>query len=150
MIELENFKGKLSESGQKALSLAIEESQKRGQNYIGTEHLFLGLAEVEKSLLSDVMTELRIDPAIIVHALHQHLNLSKVYTGEELRILPTTKNIFKQALDDAQSSGRKTVEATDLLLAIFQENQEMPVKIVRSLGLEPRILVEKISQRIRT
>ena len=150
MIELENFKGKLSETGQRALSLAIEESQKRGQNYLGTEHLFLALAEVEKSLLFEVMTELRVDPTIIIHALNQHLSISNVYSGEEMKILPNTKNIFKQALDDVHRSGRKVIETTDLLMAIFQDTHAMSAKILRSLGVEPSILVEKITHRVRT
>ncbi|OGL44869.1 MAG: hypothetical protein A2W05_03240 [Candidatus Schekmanbacteria bacterium RBG_16_38_10] len=150
MIELENFKGKLSETGQKALSIAIEESQKREQNYLGTEHLFLALAEVEKSLFFEVMTELRVDPTILIHALNQHLSISNVYSGEDMKVLPNTKNIFKQALDDVQSSGRKVIEATDLLMAIFQDVHAMPAKIIKSLGVEPSILVEKIINRVRT
>ena len=150
MIELENLRGMLSESGQKALSLAIEESQKRGQNYLGIEHLFLALTEVEKSLFFDVMAELHLNPSIIIHALNQHLNIAKLYSGEEMKVLPATKNIFRQAWDDAQSSGRKTVEATDLLIAIFQESHGMLVKIIRSLGIEPSIIVEKITHKVRT
>lgn len=110
MIELENLRGMLSESGQKALSLAIEESQKRGQNYLGVENLFLALTEVEKSLFFEVMAELHLDPNIIIHALNQHLNLAKLYSGEEMKILPATKNIFRQAWDNAQSSGKKMLK----------------------------------------
>ena len=150
MIELENLRGMLSESGQKVLSLAIEESQKRGQNYLGVENLFLALTEVEKSLFFDVMAELHLDPSIIIHALNQHLNIARLYSGEEMKVLPATKNIFRQAWDNAQSSGKKNVEAADLLIAIFQESHGMPVKIVRSLGIEPGVIVEKITQRVRT
>ena len=62
-----------------------------------------------------------------------------------MKVPPSTKAIFKLAWDSAINSGRKVIETTDLLKAIFQEGQNIPVRILRGMGVEPNTATRMIS-----
>ncbi len=62
-----------------------------------------------------------------------------------MKVPPSTKTIFKLAWDSAISSGRKVIETTDLLKAIFQEGHNIPVRILRGMGVDPLAVTRLIS-----
>ena len=52
MADIDAYKDKFSESGQRVLEVALDESRKRDQNYVATEHILHALANEEADLLS--------------------------------------------------------------------------------------------------
>jgi ATP-dependent Clp protease ATP-binding subunit ClpA len=70
-------------------------------------------------------------------------------TVRDLRVAPATKLVFKLAFHQASRAGRQTIEAADLFSAIFEEIQGVPVAIVRQHGVEPEVLVSRITARMR-
>ena len=71
------------------------------------------------------------------------------FAGRELRVVAVDKLVFKLALHHASRAGRQTIEAADLFSAIFEESQGIPVSIMRRHGVEPELLVSRISSRMR-
>lgn len=145
MIDLSNYKDYLSDKAHRVLASAIEESQKRQHHYLGVEHIFLAITEVESALFSDIADKLNVSPRKVVSSLQEYLNTSKQILGGGMKVPPSTKTIFKLAWDSAISSGRKVIETTDLLKAIFQEGQNIPVRILRGMGVEPNAVTRIIS-----
>jgi len=150
MIDLSNYREYLSERASEILSLAIDESKKRQHYYLGTEHVFLAFIQIEKDFFHAIMGDLRLEPDLIVRFLEEHLTVSKQYLGVGLKIPPSTKNAFKQAWEAAQHAGRKVIEPVDLLTAIFQDTEGVPVKIFKSLGIEPEVISHMIQIKART
>jgi ATP-dependent Clp protease ATP-binding subunit ClpA len=95
------------------------------------------------------MTELRLDPKDVIHYLNEHLAVSKQCMGARLRVPPATKTAFKLAWEEAQRFGRDTIEPLDIFKAIFRENQSVPVKIFKSLGVEPDAVLRLITMKAR-
>ncbi len=58
MIDLSNYKEYLSDKAHQVLTSAIEESQRRQHYYLGVEHIFLALMEVEANLFTDIADKL--------------------------------------------------------------------------------------------
>jgi len=81
----------------------------------------------------------------VIHSLQEYLNVSKQVLGGGMKVPPSTKTIFKLAWDSAVSSGRKVIETTDLLKAIFQEGHNIPVRILRGMGVDPNVVTRLIS-----
>lgn len=150
MIDLSNYREYLSEKSSEVLSRAIDESKKRQHYYLGTEHIFLAFMQVEKGFLQEILAELRLDPDLILRFLEEHLTVSKQYLGVGLKIPPSTKNAFKQAWEEAQHAGRKMIEPIDLLVAIFQELEGVPIRIFKSLGIEPEVISHMILIKARS
>ncbi|MBI5047668.1 MAG: ATP-dependent Clp protease ATP-binding subunit [Deltaproteobacteria bacterium] len=149
MIELDGFKQRLTPKGLKVLETAIEESKKRQHYYLGVEHIFISFAIVEEAFFRDIMSDLNLDASQVVQFLNDHLNVSRQYIGIGLKIPPTTKTIFKLAWEEAQRCGRDEIDATDFLIAIFQESHSLPAKVFRSFGLDPDYVMGRITAKIR-
>jgi len=140
---------KVGESQQRIVDGAVEESRRRDHAVLGNEHIFLAFAQVEWDLFSQVMRDLELNPHAILQALEEHLNMVPAFAGRDLRVAPAAKLVFKLALHHASRAGRQTIEAADLFSAIFEESQGIPVSIIRRHGVEPEMLVSRISTRMR-
>lgn len=145
MIDLSNYKDYLSDKAHRVLASAIEESQKRQHHYLGVEHIFWAIMEVESSLFSDIADRLNVSPRKVISSLQEYLNTSKQPLAGGMKVPPSTKTIFKLAWDSAIHSGRKVIETTDLLKAIFQEGHNVAVRILRGMGVEPTSVTRIIS-----
>ncbi|HXE80519.1 MAG TPA: ATP-dependent Clp protease ATP-binding subunit [Vicinamibacterales bacterium] len=141
--------GKIGESAQRIVDRAVEESRRRDHAVLGNEHIFLAFAQVEWDLFSQVMRDLELNPHAILQALEEHLNTIPAFAGRETRVSPAAKLVFKLALHHASRAGRQVIEAPDLFSAIFEESQGIPVSIIRRHGIEPELLVSRISTRMR-
>jgi ATP-dependent Clp protease ATP-binding subunit ClpC len=150
MIDLSNYKDYLSTKAHHVLASAIEESQKRQHYYLGVEHIFMALLEVENSLFADLTNKLNVSLQEVIHSLQEYMNTSKQILNGGMKVPPSTKTIFKLAWDSAIHSGRKVIETTDLLKAIFQEGHNIPVRIFRGFGIEPSTVTRLISVQTKT
>jgi ATP-dependent Clp protease ATP-binding subunit ClpC len=140
---------KIGESAQRIIDRAVEESRRRDHAVLGNEHIFLAFAQVEWDLFAQVMRDLELNPHAILQALEEHLNVVPAFAGRDLRVSPAAKLVFKLALHHASRNGRQAIESADLFSAIFEESQGVPVSIMRRHGVEPEILVSRISTRMR-
>jgi ATP-dependent Clp protease ATP-binding subunit ClpA len=148
-LDFGDYNDKLSKSGREVLALAIEESRRRDQNYLAAEHLFLALVKIERKLFEDMVRDLRLNPDDIIKDISQHLDLSKQYVGKGLKITFSMKSIFRLAWINTFQCGRSKIESFDLLCAIFQEGNNIPVEIFRLYGIEPEHVVRRISERVK-
>ena len=149
MEDFDIAQNKVGESAQRIVDRAVEESRRRDHAVLGNEHIFLAFAQVEWDLFSQVMRDLELNPHAILQALEEHLNMVPAFAGRDLRVAPAAKLVFKLALHHASRAGRQTIEAADLFSAIFEESQGIPVSIIRRHGVEPEMLVSRISTRMR-
>ena len=149
MIDLSSYRDRLSEKAQQVLSYAIEESQKRQHYYLGVEHIFLALTEVEGNLFNEIMEKLGLNPREIISCVKKQLSISRQYLGSAMKIPPDTKSLFQMAWERVQSSGRTVIASTDIFVTIFQEEQSLPAQILKGMGVEPKEAVQKIGIQVR-
>jgi ATP-dependent Clp protease ATP-binding subunit ClpA len=147
--DLDIAPNKIAESAQRIVDRAVEESRRRDHAVLGNEHIFLAFAQVEWDLFSQVMRDLELNPHAVLQALEEHLNIIPAFAGREMRVSAASKLVFKLALHHASRAGRQTIEAADLFSAIFEESQGIPVSIMRRHGVEPELLVSRISSHMR-
>src|SRR5215510_5714654 len=140
---------KIGESAQRVVDRAVEESRRRDHALLTNEHIFLAFAQVEWDTFSQVMRDLELNPHEILQSLEEHLQVLPTFSGRELRVAPATKLVFKLAFHQASRGGRQTIESGDLFSAIFEESQGVPVSIIRRHGVEPEVLVSRITARMR-
>ncbi len=149
MDELDIPPGKLSESAQRIVDRAVEESRRRDHAVVGPEHLFLAFAQVEWDLFAEVMRELNLNPYAILQTLDDHLLAIPSAGGRDVHPSAAAKLVFKLALQHASRNGRSGIDSGDLFTAIFEETQGVPVAVLRDQGVEPDLLVARISSRMR-
>ncbi len=148
MIDLANYKEKLSQKAHKVISYAVEESQRRQHHYLGPEHIFLAFAEIERSLFEETLERLLLNPTEVLKVLRQSLSVPKQYLGAGMKISPVTKAIFQNAWEKTRGVGRQVIKSTDIFLAIFQE-EGIPVQILKEMGVDRERIVQEITWQIR-
>ena len=140
---------KIGESAQRVADHAGEEASRREHALLGSEHLFFAFAQVEWDTFAEVMRDLEANPHAILQAVEQHLVAIPSLPGRSLRVSPSTKLIFKLALHHSSRAGRQSIEAADVFAAILEEQQGVPVSILRHCGVDPEQLGSRLIARIR-
>jgi ATP-dependent Clp protease ATP-binding subunit ClpC len=147
MADLEAYKDKFGESGQRVLDNALSESRRRDQNYIAVEHIISGLAKEEPELFNATMRSLALDPALVTQALNKRLDSARQHVGKGFRIAPDTTDLFKRAMERARSRGRKTIESTDIFDVLSNYDSSF-VELLRGLGATPEAVVEHVHSNV--
>ena len=143
MADLEAYKDKFGESGQRVLQNALNESKRRDQNYIAVEHIISGLAKEEPDLFNATMRSLALDPLTVARAIEHRLDTARQHVGKGFRIAPDTTDLFKRAMERARAQGRKTIEATDIF-EVLSKYDSLFIDVMRSLGANPDAVVEQV------
>ncbi len=147
MADLEAYKDKFSESGQRIFQNALNESRRRDQNYISVEHIVSALSKEEPDLFNSTMRSLALDPINVARAIEHRLDNARQHVGKGVRIAPDTTDLFKRALERARSHGRKSIEATDIF-DVLSNYDNLFVEVLRSLGANPEAVVEHVRTNV--
>src|ERR1700694_3076250 len=147
MADLEAYKDKFGESGQRVLQNALSESRRRDQNYIAVEHIISGLAKEEPDLFNSTIRSLALDPLMVTQAINKRLDNARQHVGRGSRIPPDTTDLFKRAMERARAHGRKTIESTDIF-DVLSNYDSLFVEVLRNLGATPEAVVEHVRTNV--
>jgi ATP-dependent Clp protease ATP-binding subunit ClpA len=151
MIDLGTYKDRFGETGQRIFEHAMQESRQRDQNYIAVEHILNALVAEETDLFNGMMRDLSLDPRSVKVLIEKRLENARFqHVGKGLRISPETIDLFKKAMERARAQGRKTIESTDLFMALSQDDKSIFIGVLRNLGADPEAVVENVRARVRT
>jgi ATP-dependent Clp protease ATP-binding subunit ClpC len=136
------------------LSTAQEEAERLNHNYIGTEHLLLGLVKEENGVAVKVLKELSIDPDDIRQRIEMAIGRGQRPTMGSLSLTPRTKRVIELAVDEARRLGHHYIGTEHLLLGLVREGEGVAVDILKSLGINldkvraqtARVMLEASSQ----
>ncbi len=140
---------KFSESGQKVVHRALEESRKRDHNFLSVEHIFSALGEIESQLFAESIQSIGVDPVAVDQLLEIELCKDRQFVGKKIHVAETTRELFKRALNRARQGGRQTIESFDLLASLFSDPTGVPADILRRLGADPNRATEVIATRVK-
>ena len=149
MADIDAYKDKFSESGQRVLEVALDESRKRDQNYVATEHILHALANEETELFNATMRDLAVDPRSVKLLIEKRLEAGRQHTGKGFRIAPETTELFKKAMDRARSQGRRVIEASDIFYVLSNDERSLLNDVLQNLGVPAEELAQTARTRIR-
>jgi len=149
MADIDAYKDKFSESGQRVLEVALDESRKRDQNYVATEHILHALANEEAELFNSTMRDLAVDPRSVKLLIEKRLEASRQHVGKGFRIAPETTDLFKKAMDRARSQGRRVIEASDIFYVMSNDDRSLLNDVLQNLGVPAEELAQTARTRIR-
>ena len=149
MIDLEIYTDKIAEGGKRLIRKAYEEARARDHNQLAPEHLFISIAEVERPFFNEVMQSLNLDPQVVIQALETKLD-QRDYLGRGMKISEPLRTLLSNALKHSREQGRRLIEATDLFYALFGDTHSYPVELLRRLGADREMVMQKIATRVRS
>ncbi len=145
---------RFTKRARRVLTLAQEEAQRLNHNYIGTEHLLLGLVREENGVAVRVLRDLGVDPRQIRERVERTVGRGQRAAFGKLSLTPRTKRVIELAVDEARRLGHHYIGTEHLLLGLVRAGEGVAVDVLRGLGVgldkvrsqTARVMMESSSQ----
>jgi ATP-dependent Clp protease ATP-binding subunit ClpC len=130
---------KYSDHAKSVMERAKQEAQKLRHDHIGTEHILLGLIEVDHGIAAEILRSENID---LPHAKAQVKELMTYETGPadgDYEKLPRTahaQTVIDDAVNEARQLKHTMIGTEHLLLGLLYENQGTGAKVLKNLGFK--------------
>ncbi len=134
MNDRERFE-KFTERARKVLSLAQEEAQRFNHNYIGTEHLLLGLVREGEGVAAKVLSNLGVELNKVRSAVEFIIGRGDRIVLGEIGLTPRAKKVIELAVDEARRLNHHYIGTEHLLLGLVREGEGIAAGVLESLGV---------------
>jgi ATP-dependent Clp protease ATP-binding subunit ClpC len=126
---------KFTERARKVLSLAQEEAQRFNHNYIGTEHLLLGLVRENDGVAAKVLSNLGVELNKVRSAVEFIIGRGERLVLGDIGLTPRAKKVIELAVDEARRLGHHHIGTEHLLLGLVREGEGIAAGVLESLGV---------------
>jgi len=127
---------KFSEKARKVLSLAQEEAQRFNHNYIGTEHILLGLVKESDGAAARILISLSLELNKVRSAVEFIIGRGERRPSPgEIGLTPRAKKVIELAVDEARRLNQQFIGTEHLLIGIMREGEGVASGVLESLGL---------------
>jgi len=137
----------MSDAVLSAMRAALEEAQALGHNYIGTEHLLLGLVAQTDDPAAEVLAGLGVTRAVILAQTREIVGTGPPLC-EPVRVAPRLKRTLELARAEARRLGHRCVGTEHVLLGIARLDEGVAARILRDLGGSPDRVQEEVAKRL--
>src|SRR5690349_13158581 len=127
---------KFTERAKKVLSLAQEEAQRFQHNYIGTEHILLGLVREGEGVAAKVLSNLGIELKRVRNAVESLVGRGDRIVLGEIGLTPRAKLVIELAVDEAKRLNHHYIGTEHLLLGLIREREGIASRTLESLGVK--------------
>jgi ATP-dependent Clp protease ATP-binding subunit ClpC len=135
---------KFTERARKVLTLAQEEAQRFNHNYIGTEHLLLGLVREGDGVAARVLSNMGVQLPKVRSAVEFIIGRGETMIMGEIGLTPRAKKVIELAVDEARRLNHHYIGTEHLLLGLVREGEGIAAGVLESLGVN----LEKVRAQV--
>jgi len=135
---------KFTERARKVLTLAQEEAHRFNHNYIGTEHLLLGLVREGDGVAARVLSNMGVQLPKVRSAVEFIIGRGDSMIVGEIGLTPRAKKVIELAVDEARRLNHHYIGTEHLLLGLVREGEGIAAGVLESLGVN----LEKVRQQV--
>jgi hypothetical protein len=139
---------RFTERARQAVVLAQEEARMLMHNYIGTEHLLLGLLREERGLAARVLGSLDITVEQVRDQIMRIVGSAEEEPAGQIPFTPRAKGVLEGALREALSMGQNYIGTEHILLALLRENQGVATRILLDFDADPERIRNEVRQAL--
>ena len=121
---------RFTERARQVVVLAQEEARTLKHNYIGTEHILLGLLREEEGLAARVLESLDITVERVRAQVVRIVGSGEEVTSGQIPFTPRAKKVLELALREALSLGHNYIGTEHILLGLVRENEGVAARIL--------------------
>ncbi len=136
---------RFTERAQRVILIAQEEAKRLNHDYVGTEHILLGLIALGEGVAAQVLANLGVDLRRV------RAEIEKIVgTGDNVMLLgeipftPRAKKVLELAVEEAQNMGHSHVGTEHLLLGLIREEEGVAAQVLENLGVRLDIVREEV------
>ncbi len=135
---------RFTDRARKVLTLAQDEAQRFNHNYIGTEHLLLGLVREGEGVAAKVLENLSVELAKVRQAVEFIIGRGERPVVGDIGLTPRAKKVIELAIDEARRLGHNYIGTEHLLLGLVREEGGIASGVLESLGVS----LEKVRHEV--
>ena len=131
-----DFFAKFTEGAKNALKFAEEKARELGHNYIGTEHLLLGLICEKEGAAANLLSITGVSETAVMEDVMQLIGKGDYTFTQGFGYTPRSKKILELSLSYSRQLGQSYVGTEHILLALIREKEGVAFKILSDLGAD--------------
>ena len=138
---------RFTDRARKVMQLANQEAQRFNHEYIGTEHVLLGLVKEGSGVAANVLKNLEIDLRKIrleVEKIVQHGPGGEQVVMGRLPHTPRAKKVIEYSIEEARNLNHNYVGTEHLLLGLLREQEGVAAQVLMNLGLKLEDVREEV------
>lgn len=136
--------GRFTERAQKVLFLAQEEARRLGQDYVGTEHLLLGLIREGSGIAAKTLQSMGVDLAAVQAEVEKMIGRNDAVPTGDIAITPRAKKVLELTAEEARLLGHNYIGTEHLLLGLVREGEGVAAQVLTRLGVD----LEKLRMQV--
>ena len=140
---------RFTERAQKVILLSQEFAQQLGHNYVGTEHLLLGLVQENEGIAAEALKKKGVHVDVLKDRVMKVASAGQ-QKGELLGFTPRTKRIFELSFAEARQLGNNYIGTEHLLLGLIREGEGIATKLLVEMGIKPEDVREEVLQSLHS
>jgi ATP-dependent Clp protease ATP-binding subunit ClpA len=147
MSSLKAYRDRFAESGWEVFEGALDEARRRGQNYLGVEHVLHSLVQRKAELFNSMLRTLSDNqdaPSMLAELIEERVRDAPRHTGQGVRLAAEAIELFKSTLDLVRWNGRRRIEATDLFIKMLMEPRSLLRELLRQLLADPKAEAKEV------
>ncbi|HEY3083557.1 MAG TPA: ATP-dependent Clp protease ATP-binding subunit [Chloroflexota bacterium] len=126
---------KFTERARRVLTFSQEEAQRFNHNYIGTEHLLLGLVREGEGVAAKVLANMGVELNKVRSAVEHTIGRGDRMVMGEIGLTPRAKKVIELAVDEARRLNHQYIGTEHLLLGLVREGEGIAAGVLESLGV---------------
>ena len=139
---------KFTPRAEESLRLAQEAAQDLGHGYVGCEHLLLGLLREEEGIAHRVLSEYGLTDEMITGILQRSVGQGSSGDAPSQGLTPRAKSVIELAVGESHRMGAGYIGTEHLLMGLLREGSNMAVRILRTVGVDPRKMYASVQQKL--
>ncbi|MEN9354994.1 MAG: hypothetical protein RL318_2319, partial [Fibrobacterota bacterium] len=143
--------GMFTDRVKKVMQLAREESVRLGNDYVGTEHLLLGLIREGDGVAIAVLRNLHVDLDELARSIEKSITSSggMMTIGQMIPFTPRAKKVLEIAAQEARAMTHKYIGTEHILLALMKDNESAAATALAAVGVDYESSREEIEKVLR-
>lgn len=134
---------RFTDDAQRVLSLAQEAALELGHDYVGTEHVLIGLTKVKNGVAAKALEELGLVTEDIFEAVEEHVGRGNK-KATSIYMTPRVKHVLELAIQVANHMNHNYVGTEHILLGLLSDGSGVAVAILRAMNIRSNDVVEAI------
>ncbi len=134
---------RFTDDAQRVFSLAQEAALELGHDYVGTEHVLIGLTKVKNGVAAKALEELGLVTEDIFEAVEEHVGRGNK-KATSIYMTPRVKHVLELAIQVANHMNHNYVGTEHILLGLLSDGSGVAVAILRAMNIRSNDVVEAI------
>jgi ATP-dependent Clp protease ATP-binding subunit ClpC len=139
---------RFTERARQVVVLAQDEARSLNHNYIGTEHLLLGLLREEEGLAARVLTSLGVDVEDVRADVARIIGVGDEIATGQIPFTPGAKKVLELSMREAVSLGHQYIGTEHIQLGLARENEGVGARILLDFGVDAETLRNEVIQML--